>query len=401
MKKTLLSLVAFFTLLAMAFSLQAEDALSYAIYKRDVAAIGKALDEGADIEARAEITGHTPLQEAVRANCAPKERLEMVKLLLDRGAKIEAKSKDGYTVLSLAISATVFDDPRNLKGRHCLPGQEEVIRLLLERGANPNAPAGTNSTVFGNALIHLDICGEKCPVDHLEIIKMLLKKGANPNTKGALEAVLRRSESNVDEVVKLMLEKGANPNPKKEGLTGGSSSIAGTVVYSSRPNATKLLKLLLKKGLDPNAADGLGRPVILFLAEGMEKEDASECKYFEKLLIMLGAGGNPLKLSGLLASVHSGRGLISSYTNALIAGKNRDLPQFLATATPQERAELLTAVEKHQAKMKVQAGRFNEEGRNAIQGGKKEDAKDFRERALEVNAYLDVLKEIRGILEES
>jgi len=400
MKKTVISLAALFTLLATAFSLPAGDALDRAISRHDVAAIGKALDEGADIEARSGIiTKHTPLMEAVRAKCAPKERLEMVKLLLDRGAKIEAKDEDGYTVLSLAINATVFDDPRNMQSRHCLPGQEEVIRLLLERGANPNAPSPNSGTVFGMAL--LDICRENCPVDHLEIIKMLLKKGANPNTKGALEAVLRRSESNVDEVVEMMLEKGATPNPKKEGLSGGSSSVAGAVVYSSRSNATKLLKLLLKKGLDPNAADGLGRPVILFLAEGMEKEDASECKYFEKLLLMLGAGGNPLKLSGLLASVHSGRGLISSYTNALIAGKNRDLPQFLATATPQERAELLTAVEKHQAKMKVQAGRFNEEGRNAIQGGKKEDAKDFRERALEVNAYLDVLKEIRSILEES
>jgi ankyrin repeat protein len=46
-------------------------------------------------------------------------RTEMVKLLLDKGANVEARSDDGTTALQLAVSN----------------GNTEVVKLLREKGA--------------------------------------------------------------------------------------------------------------------------------------------------------------------------------------------------------------------------------------------------------------------------
>jgi uncharacterized protein len=55
-----------------------------------------------------------------------------VRLLLDRGAKIEAKNNDGQTALMLAASET----------------EVETVRLLLDRGANARA-----KDIFGHTAL--------------------------------------------------------------------------------------------------------------------------------------------------------------------------------------------------------------------------------------------------------
>lgn len=73
-----------------------------------------------------------------------KGRLEAARLLLDRGADIEAEDSWGYTPLFLAVRAT----PLETCGAVVSP---EMLHALLDRGANIHKRAGENEV---NPLLH-------------------------------------------------------------------------------------------------------------------------------------------------------------------------------------------------------------------------------------------------------
>ena len=81
----------------------------------------------------------------------------MIKLLIERGADVNAKSKDGNTAL---ITATSY-------------GRIENVKLLIDKGADINAKSKNG----GTALIWAAKMGRT------EIIKLLLEKGADVSAK--------------------------------------------------------------------------------------------------------------------------------------------------------------------------------------------------------------------------
>jgi cytochrome c len=103
-------------------------AIHDAAKKGDLAAISAALDAGANIN---ESDGTaTPLYHAVHG-----EQLGAVKLLIERGADVNALSALGVAPLGPAV------------GR----GNIELIQLLLDHGANPNS-AVVSQTVLHSAV---------------------------------------------------------------------------------------------------------------------------------------------------------------------------------------------------------------------------------------------------------
>lgn len=154
---------------------------------RELAA--RLIDEGADIDAPGS-DGETPLLIAThRGDTA------MIGLLLRRGASIDARSEaDGRTALAAAAAERKLD----------------IVRLLLERGADPNIP---------------DFDGDG-PVHHLvwsggdaATMRMLLTYGADPDAIGAAEAgalhlavMTRRLD-----LARELLDWGANPNADAAG----------------------------------------------------------------------------------------------------------------------------------------------------------------------------------------
>jgi len=83
--------------------------------------------------------------------------LEVVKLLLEHGADPNVKNRDGKTPLHNAASE----------------GHLEVVKLLLERGADPNVKDDDGNTPLHNAAWR----------GHLEVVKLLLEHGADPNVQ--------------------------------------------------------------------------------------------------------------------------------------------------------------------------------------------------------------------------
>ena len=116
-----------------------------------------------------------------------RESREILKLLLDMGADINAKGGFGETVLTSA--ARYFD--------------VDVVYFLLDNGADINVADNFGGTV----LLYLASQG------NVEAVKSLIEKGADVNAVNCMgSTILMRliSHNAPNEVIKILLEKGAN-----------------------------------------------------------------------------------------------------------------------------------------------------------------------------------------------
>jgi len=110
---------------------------------------------------------------------------EIVRLLLDKGADVNAQGGEYGNALQAAASN----------------GHEGIVRLLLDEGADVNAQGG----FYGNALQVAAYEG------HEGIVRLLLNEGADVNAQGgvygnALQAAASRGHEGI---VRLLLDKGA------------------------------------------------------------------------------------------------------------------------------------------------------------------------------------------------
>jgi hypothetical protein len=101
-------------------------ALMRAIETRDPETVTILVNRGANLEARAESPEQTAVMWAAEANAEANDTgdphaLEILKLILDRGAMVNARDKDGTTALMEAVVAR----------------SHEAIKLLLAYGADP------------------------------------------------------------------------------------------------------------------------------------------------------------------------------------------------------------------------------------------------------------------------
>ena len=134
---------------------------------------------------------------------AQRGHLAIARLLLEKGANINAKDRDQKTVLHIAVNF----------------GHEGTIRLLLEKGADINARNEDNETA----------------------LQMVAKSGC-------------------EGVVRLLLEKGAHINPEDQ---DGMKALQSAAWFGSE----RIIRLLLEMGPDVNAKDGFDRTVFHYVAE--------------------------------------------------------------------------------------------------------------------------------------
>ena len=125
--------------------------------------------------------GRTPLHYA-----AWQGNIDVLKLLLERGAHPDLVDDQGWTQLHYAI--------RRL---HC---NEDVVQHLLDRGANPNSVNKSGWTPLHDAIRN----GQK------DVVQILLNAGAEPDkVNGTGETPLQLAQN---QVVQLLLNAGAEKN---------------------------------------------------------------------------------------------------------------------------------------------------------------------------------------------
>ena len=147
--------------------------------------VKKELKKGADINAIEKEEGLNALimASSVNRNC------EIIKMLIDAGANVNSKTKNGRTVLMMA--AAFNPNP-------------EVVKLLIKAGADVNAKSDNQRTALSCPMF------EPSP----EVIKALINAGADVNAKdddGATPLMYIVSGQNPD-AIKTLLKAGANVN---------------------------------------------------------------------------------------------------------------------------------------------------------------------------------------------
>ncbi|MFM1886987.1 MAG: hypothetical protein RL026_2144 [Pseudomonadota bacterium] len=336
--------------------------LMWAVARRHPAMVELLASKGADVNARGAIRdyqrvataesraksldrgGFTPLLYATRENCR-----ECVEVLLKHGVDVDLPDPSGVAPVSVAMLNANWDIAKRLieagadvnawdwygraplhvaignmqtaNNRNPLDNDQpnkatglEVVKLLVERGANPNQQQHFGATGLGGAADRgitpfLVACG----TGNLEVVKLLLAKGADPHLATAdgrgpvIMAVSgrggrspfaapeaagseeggggRASRSNPRvELLKLLVGAGADVNlmAKRHFLarTRGGSALHYVVRSGGNP---QLIQTLLELGLDINAKDedgltaldyAMGRGYVPFLAMAQPPNNA-------------------------------------------------------------------------------------------------------------------------------
>jgi ankyrin repeat protein len=179
--------------------------------------------------------GMTPLMYAARDG-----RIESARLLIQNGANLEATDPNGITPLLMAISNN----------------QMETARFFVERGAQINVVDWYGRSPLWSAVEvrNMDIDNatfvngvDREPV--LEFIKLLLDKGANPNVRTAETPPIRRFILPITGSLEWVDFVGMTP-----------------FLYAARAGDLTVMKLLLEHGADPKIPTFAGTTALMAAA---------------------------------------------------------------------------------------------------------------------------------------
>lgn len=203
------------------------------------------------------------------------DNLEAATLLVAAGANVQAENRYRVTPLSLA----------------CTNGNEQLVRLFLDRGADPNTTLPGSETVLMTAA-RTGRCGP---------VEALLKAGAKVDTadrKGQTALMWAAADGHAA-VVQLLIESGADVNTRlKSGFT--------PILFAAREGAIEVVRALLKAGVDSNEA------IKTTKGGGKAPENgtsaltlAVENGHFELAMVLVRSGANPNDQRSGFAPLHT------------------------------------------------------------------------------------------------
>ena len=196
----------------------------------------KLLDGGMKPDAKT-TEGTTALMLAAR-------NLEKVKLLLDRGADVNARASTGVTPLMVAARYR---------------GNSEVVRLLLKKGARPNADKGIDVRNDASALFFAVMAGD------IQSVAALLDAGARLEDRMKVLGTIVTSPlafaifDDDAALVEYLIGRGADPNE----LDNDKISILGSATIG---NHAATVQVLLARGAKVNHVDNFGMTPLLYAA---------------------------------------------------------------------------------------------------------------------------------------
>lgn len=294
--------------------------LCEAAEKGDVAALTAALREGAEVNCCAAQGTGTPLMRA-----AFHRRPEVVRLLLDAGADVNLKSKQGgRTALHIAVSL----------GN--LPESQAVAEILLDRGAdltikdhNGNPPwfgaynlkrfefaaykpmrkllfkysqrpsqrppdetghppvqkNGARTMYQGLLDNNMVAFAASADVKDLDEIRYAVAAGADVNCcadRGSGTPLMTTAFCGNVEVLKLLIELGADPNIQSTQSGGTALHWAAQACDSAK--SSEVAKLLLRNGADLNIRDKRGKTCVEIVSQDL-KSKGPGCRDFHAILL--------------------------------------------------------------------------------------------------------------------
>jgi ankyrin repeat protein len=238
------------------------------------------VDAGAKVRVRTADFGNTPLILAARRA----GNARTVKLLLERGADATERNNAGISPIISGAASNCLDTVRYLLGAGAKADDFQksndpratdiaaglrtplmwaaylndvpMVRLLLERGADPN-----QSTYFGSPLSHA------CWNDGFEAAELLIDRGANVNARDAVAGFTplhwaAGSETACHHLVKLLLGSDADPNAVGGESVGALGLVPQTpLLIAQKRGRTAIVDALVAAGAkDQPQPEPIARP---------------------------------------------------------------------------------------------------------------------------------------------
>lgn len=225
------------------------------------------LERGADVKAR-DFWGRTPLWAAVDLRNLDVNKtedngvdrpaaLKLVHALLDRGADVNARTQEvppiRRWIMPIGDLSWVDFTGQTPFLRAALSGDITVMRLLLERGADPNVATFSGTTAL-MAAAGVNWMGGQTYTESkqslMEAVKLCVEKGADVNAVNSLGigAVIGAVNRGSDDILQYLLERGARIDTKdNEGRTTmvwAQGVFLATNPPEAKPNTIALLERL-------------------------------------------------------------------------------------------------------------------------------------------------------------
>lgn len=239
-----------------------DEDLYHAVGRKDIGAVRRILNEGADPNGGEWPQPMSPFQLSILQG-----RLDLIELLLSRGGSVlPSRDRDVSALALLAQSPLEDGQARDLALRFLSlgapvqfptyydtplmaavsSGRLWLVRLLLERGADLNYASRGGNTPLAKAVIYR----------RKDILRLLLGGGATPGRAGRSgdSPLLLATIYGDVEVAGLLLDHGADPN---ERWGGGSYAIHSAACPGLRD--LDMIRLLVRRGarLDVGDLDGI------------------------------------------------------------------------------------------------------------------------------------------------
>jgi ankyrin repeat protein len=233
------------------------------------------IDQGASVRA-VDWYGRTPLWAAVETRNMDVDSstfengvdrapvLELIKLLLDKGADVNARTRETPPIRRQMLHVTGDLSWVDFTGqtpflRAALAADLDIMRLLLTRGADPKIPAFAGTTaLMAAAGVNwvVDQTTDGGPAARLEAVKMCYELGLGVNDVNSMgiTAVMGAANRGSDDIIEFLVSKGARLDAKdKEGRT--PLNWAEGVFLATHPARPKPSSIaVIKKLMNPATA---------------------------------------------------------------------------------------------------------------------------------------------------
>src|SRR6185295_8183923 len=157
------------------------------------------------------------------------DHLDFIKLLLDKGANVNARIKDSTETRTVFTNQWLDENGATAFLRASQSGDLVLMKLLLSRGADPKIKTelGVTSLAVAAGIGWVEgITYEWSPKDTLEAVRLLLDLGLDPNSQAATGRVALHGAAHkgATPVVQLLVDRGARMDIRDYGNTDNRGS---------------------------------------------------------------------------------------------------------------------------------------------------------------------------------
>ena len=253
------------------------------------------VERGADVATQNK-DGETPLHPASRNG-----GVEVARMLVEHGADVAAQNKDGETPLHLASQY----------------GNVEVVRILVERGADLAA-----QKKYGETPLHM-----ASQTGQVDVARMLVERGADlaAQNKYGETPLHMASQNGQVEVARMLVERGADVAAQNK---DGKTPLHLALQYRE----VEVARMLVERGADVAAQNKDGETPLHLASQYGEGEVA-------RMLVERGAdvaaqgedGDTPLHFASLFGHVEVARLLIERGADVSVQNKHGETPLHRAS----------------------------------------------------------------------